>query len=74
MSRKQRKESISESMNIVESIAGAKSLHKELVLKSHPDKHPDKEELAKEITNLVNENRYNYRELLKLKGRIENEL
>lgn len=74
LSRRHRKEALSESVNIVESIAGAKSLHKELILKSHPDKHPDKEELAKEITDLVNENRYNYRELLRLKERIEGEL
>ena len=74
LSHRQRKEALSESANIVESIASAKSLHKELILKSHPDKHPDKEELAKEIADLVNENRYNYRELLKLKERIENEL
>jgi len=74
LSRRKRKEILSESVNIVESIASAKSLHKELVQKSHPDKHPDKIELAKEITELVNSNRYNYRELLKLKERIVNEL
>lgn len=49
-------------------------LYKELIKKSHPDKHPQKEKLAKEIAELVNNNRYNYRELLKLKERIENEL
>lgn len=50
------------------------STKKELIKKSHPDKHPQKEKLAKEIAALVNDNRYNYRELLKLKERIENEL
>ena len=74
LSRKHSKEAISESINVVESIAGAKTLHKELIRRAHPDKHSDKEELAKEITDLVNENRYNYRELLRLKKRIENEL
>ena len=74
LSQKHRKEAISESINVVESIAGAKTLHKELIRKAHPDKHSDKEELAKEITDLINENRYNYRELLRLKERIENEL
>ena len=74
LSRKHRKEAISESINVVESIAGAKTLHKELIRRAHPDKHSDKEGLAKEITDLVNENRYNYRELLRLKKRIENEL
>ena len=74
ISRKNRKAAMQESANVVESIAGAKTLHKELIRRAHPDKHSDKEELAKEITDLVNENRYNYRELLRLKKRIENEL
>lgn len=74
ISHKKRNEMISESTNIVESIASAKSLHKELIRKAHPDKNPKKVELAQEITELLNMNRYNYRELLKLKERIENEL
>ncbi|MBF0730845.1 hypothetical protein [Bacteroides acidifaciens] len=69
-----RKERLNESNNVVESIAKSKMLYKELIKKSHPDKHPQKEKLAKEIAELVNNNRYNYRELLKLKERIENEL
>lgn len=72
--RKRKKEKIDEGLNVVEGISKAKKLYKELILKSHPDKHSEKEELAKEITELVNNNRYNYRELLKLKERIENEL
>ena len=69
-----RKERLNESNNVVESIAKSKMLYKELIKKSHPDKHPQKEKLAKEIAELVNNNRYNYRALLKLKERIENEL
>ena len=69
-----RKERLNESSNVVESIAKSKVLYKELIRKSHPDKHPQKEELAMEFTELVNNNRFNYRELLKLKERIENEL
>ena len=42
LSRKHRKEAISESINVVESIAGAKTLHKELIRRAHPDKHSDK--------------------------------
>jgi hypothetical protein len=72
--QKKRNEAISESVNIVESIASAKSLHKELIRKAHPDKNPMKIELSKELTELLNLNRYNYRELLKLKERIKNEL
>lgn len=74
ISHKKRNEAISESVNIVESIASAKSLHKELIRKAHPDKNPMKIELAQELTELLNMNRYNHRELLKLKERIENEL
>lgn len=74
LSRKNRKKAILESANVVESIASAKALHKELIRKSHPDKNPMKVELAHELSELININRYNYHELLKLKERIENEL
>lgn len=60
--------------NVVNSIAKAKSLHKRLIVLSHPDKNPNKIELATKISELINENRYNYRELLKLEQRIKNEL
>ena len=43
-----RKERLNESNNVVESIAKSKMLYKELIKKSHPDKHPQKEKLAKE--------------------------
>ena len=74
LSRKNRKEAMLESANVVESIASAKTLHKELILKAHPDKNPTKVELAQELSELINVNRFNYRELLKLKERVENEL
>lgn len=74
LSHKNRKEAMLESANVVESIASAKSLHKELILKAHPDKNPTKIQLAQELSELINVNRFNYRELLKLKERIENEL
>lgn len=63
-----------EAFNVVESIAKAKGLHKKLILLSHPDKYPNKIELATKLSELVNANRYNYRELLKLEERIKNEL
>ncbi len=74
LSRKNRKEAMLESVNVVESIASAKALHKELIIKAHPDKNPTKVELAQELSELINVNRFNYRELLKLKERVENEL
>ena len=74
LSRKNRNKAIAESVNVVESIASAKPLHKELICKAHPDKNPTKIELAQEISELININRYNYRELLILKERVEKEL
>ena len=74
LSRRQKKEALAESVNIVESIATAKSLHKELIRIAHPDKNPQKVDLAQELTELINNNRYNYRELLRLKERVEKEL
>lgn len=74
ISYKNRKDAIKESVNVVESIANAKVLHKELIRKAHPDKNSEKVELAQELSELINLNRFNYRELLKLKERIEKEL
>ena len=66
ISRKNRKAAMQESVNVVESIASAKALHKELIRKAHPDKNPMKIDLAQELSALININRLNYRELLKL--------
>ena len=64
----------SETLNIVESLSKAKPLYKELIQIAHPDKNPDKIELATEISNLLNEHRFNYAVLSELKKRIEKEL
>jgi len=66
--------SVGEETNIVQSIAKAKALYKELIAKAHPDRNASKAELAKILTEEINNNRYNYRELLKLKQRVETEL
>ena len=63
-----------ESINVVESIGKAKALYKDLIVKAHPDRNPKNVELATSITDQLNINRYNYRELLKLKTIIETEL
>lgn len=60
--------------NIVASMAKCKVLHRHLVILAHPDRHPNNRELAEELTQLLNRERYNYYELLKLKVRIESEL
>lgn len=72
--RKRVRSKVREEVNVVESMAKAKSLYKELIRKAHPDRHADKVELAQTITEEINKNRYNYQELLRLKDLIENEL
>ncbi len=72
--QKKENESVKESINVVASIGKAKSLYKDLIVKAHPDKHPSQSELATTLTELINKNRYNYSELLKIKNRIETEL
>lgn len=69
-----KKEYKDESLNVVASIGKAKYLYKDLIIKAHPDKHPNHSELATTLTELINKNRYNYSELLKIKNRIETEL
>lgn len=69
-----KKEYKDESLNVVASIGKAKSIYKDLIIKAHPDKHPNQSELATTLTELINKNRYNYSELLKIKKRIETEL
>lgn len=61
-----------ETFNIVESIVKSKNLYKKLIVLTHPDKHPQNINLATELSELVNKNRYNYRELLKLEKIITN--
>lgn len=72
--RKKARSKIREEVNVVESMAKAKRLYKELILMAHPDRHSDKIELAQSITKEINKNRHNYQELLKLKSLIEKEL
>ena len=69
-----KKEYKDESLNVVASIGKAKSIYKDLIIKAHPDKHPNQSEFATTLTELINKNRYNYSELLKIKKRIETEL
>ncbi len=68
------KTKIENSTNVVESIAKAKALYKELIIKAHPDKHPNNILLAKELTEMLNQNRYNYSMLMKVRERMEKEL
>ena len=63
-----------ESANVVDSMVKARRLYKELSLSAHPDKHPDKSEIAEDIMQRITKNKHNYSELLKLKIEIEEKL
>lgn len=63
-----------ESANVVDSMVKARRLYKELSLSAHPDKHPDKSEIAEDIMQRITKNKHNYSELLKLKMEIEDKL
>ena len=63
-----------EQENVVDSIAKSRNLYKQLILLCHPDKNPLKQDLAQELTEMINTNRYNYKELLKIKDIIETKL
>lgn len=70
--QKTSKKESTEHLNVVEGIGKAKTLYKSLVSIAHPDKHPNEVERYVEIMDRITANRYNYRELLKLKDEIEN--
>jgi hypothetical protein len=70
---KKNNQSVREGINVVESIGKAKILYKELIRLAHPDRNPNNEEYARELTDRINANRYNYKELLKIQQEISNE-
>jgi uncharacterized membrane-anchored protein YhcB (DUF1043 family) len=58
--------------NIVLSISKSKSLYKNLIKQVHPDKfHDDKKELATELSMKITKAKRNYKELVKLKSKVE---
>ncbi len=63
-----------EAYNVVKSMAKAKQLYKELIKQTHPDKHPNNKDVAEELTAMINDNRFNYRELLKIKDVVNDKL
>ena len=63
-----------ESVNVVDSIAKARRLYKELSIKVHPDKNGDKAEIAEELMQRIVANRSNYAALLSLKKEVEEKL
>ena len=47
-----------ESLNLVNSISKAKPLYKRLIVLAHPDKHPEKHEIATHLSQKLNLERY----------------
>lgn len=63
-----------ESKNVVAGMVKARKLYKDLVIKAHPDKHPDKCVVAEDITSRLTRCKYDYAELLKLRDEIQKKL
>ena len=72
LSHKRKQEKIDEGLNVVSGISKAKPLYKELIIKAHPDRHPENETYFKELMDRITENRYNYYELLKIENELNN--
>jgi archaellum component FlaC len=72
---KLKKESI-DFENIHQSFDCAAKLHRELITTIHPDKFSDDngKDFANEMSSLVNVNKHNYKELIKLQELITNHL
>lgn len=60
--------------NIVQSMSKAKVLYRKLVKLTHPDRNPQKRELAEKLTQQVNQARFDYNKLLVLQKQIEEQL
>lgn len=63
-----------QSVNVVDSMVKGRKLYKELCIKTHPDKHHEQQGIAEELMKKVVANRYDYNELLQLKGEIKEKL
>ena len=63
-----------ESANVVNGITKARNLYKELIQKTHPDLHKEQKEIAEELSQRINESKYNYEALLIIKQEVEEKL
>lgn len=59
-----------QSKNVVDGIAKARRLYKELSVAAHPDKHPDDSVWANDVMSRIVANRHNYMVLLEIKEEI----
>ncbi len=63
-----------ECLNVVNGMAKAKILYKELCILAHPDKHPGKEAIAEDIIKKITSNKNNYSALIALKKDVYDKL
>ena len=63
-----------ESVNVVDSMAKARILYKELCIKVHPDKNNEQREIAEDLMQRIVANRCNYAALLSLKQEVVEKL
>lgn len=63
-----------QSSNVVEGMAKARKLYKELCFRAHPDRHPEKRGIAESLFKRVKQSRYDYATLVSLKNEIEKDL
>ncbi len=63
-----------ECLNVVNGMAKAKLLYKELCILAHPDKHPGKEAISEEIIKKITSNKHNYSALIELKKEVYEKL
>lgn len=69
-----KKEKDMDSVNVVQSMSKAKVLYRKLIKLTHPDRNPQKRELAEEFTQQVNQARFDYHKLLMLQKQIKEQL
>lgn len=63
-----------QSRNVVDGMVKARTLYKELSVKAHPDKNPNRRDVAEALMQEVVTNRHNYEALVRLKADIEEKL
>ena len=63
-----------QSTNVVDGMVKGRKLYKELCIKTHPDKHLEKQAIAEELMKKVVASRFDYNELLQLKAEIKEKL
>ena len=68
--RFRRKIKSDESTNVVDSMVKARHLYKELCLKAHPDKNINQKEIAQDLMQRIEANRYDYSSLLRLRDEV----